>query len=92
MDQVDQNFGTPNPKAPLALARFAFLIGRWQCGARVRSANGEWQTLQATWLGRFILDGYVIADEYRMTDVSGTLPALGMNFRAYDATKRMYGR
>jgi hypothetical protein len=30
----------------------------------VRLANGEWQTLHATWLGRFVLDGYAIADEY----------------------------
>jgi hypothetical protein len=90
MDQVDQDFGTANPNAPRALARFAFLIGRWRCEARVRSDNGEWQTLQATWLGRFILDGYVIADEYRMTDVSGTLIVLGMNFRTYDAPKQMW--
>jgi hypothetical protein len=90
MDQVDQDFGTPNPHASPALARFAFLIGRWRCEARVRSGNGEWQTLKATWLGRFILDGYVIADEYRMTDVSGTLIVLGMNVRSYDATKQMW--
>jgi len=59
MDQVVQAFGKPNPNAPAALSRFAFLIGRWRCEARVRSDNGEWQ-IQATWLGRFILDGYAI--------------------------------
>jgi len=37
--------------------QFAFLIGSWRCEAKVRSANGEWQRFEATWLGRFILDG-----------------------------------
>ena len=90
MDPVKQEFGKPNPKAPAALSRFAFLIGRWRCEARVSSANGEWQTLQATWLGRFILDGYAIADEYRMTGSSGELIVLGMNLRTYDATKQIW--
>lgn len=90
MDQVDQEFGKPNPNAPAALSRFAFLIGRWRCEARVKLANGEWQTFQATWLGRFILDGYAIADDYRMTDSSGKLIVLGTNLRAYDATKHIW--
>ena len=79
-----------NPSAPAALSRFAFLIGKWRCEAKVRSAKGEWQTFQATWLGRFILDGHAIADEYRMTGSSGELIVLGMNFRAYDATKQAW--
>jgi hypothetical protein len=78
MDQVEQEFGQANPNAPAALSRFAFLIGRWRCEARVRLDNGEWQTLQATWLGRFILDGYAIADEYRMTGSSGKPIVLGL--------------
>ena len=90
MDQVEQKFGKPNPNAPAALSRFAFLIGRWRCEAKVRSANGEWQTFQATWLGRFILDGHAIADEYRMTGPSGELMVLGMNFRTYDASKQTW--
>jgi hypothetical protein len=57
MDQIEQEFGKPNPNAPAALSRFEFLIGRWQCEANIRLANGDWQIFQATWLGRFILDG-----------------------------------
>jgi hypothetical protein len=45
---------------------------------------------QATWSGRYILDGYAIADEYRMTDSSGDLIVLGMNFRTYDATRQIW--
>jgi hypothetical protein len=89
MDRGDQKFGKPNPIAPPALSQFAFLIGRWRCEARVVSADGEWQAFQATWLGQFILDGYAIADEYRMTGSSGELIVLGMNLRTYDATKQI---
>jgi len=90
MDHVEQGFGKANPSAPAALSRFAFLIGRWRCDARVRLPTGEWQTLQATWLGRFILDGYAIADEYRMTGPSGELIVLGMNLRTYDEAKQTW--
>jgi hypothetical protein len=90
MDHITQEFGKLNPNAPAALSRFAFLIGNWRCEATVRLASGEWQTLQATWLGRFILDGYAIADEYRMTGPSGELIVLGLNLRAYDASKQSW--
>ncbi|MCI0335624.1 MAG: hypothetical protein L0228_20640 [Planctomycetes bacterium] len=90
MDRVDLEFGKPNPNAPAALALFAFLVGRWRCEAKVRSANGEWQTFDATWIGRFILDGYAIADEYRMTGSSGELIVLGMNLRTYDPARQIW--
>jgi hypothetical protein len=90
MDPTNQDFGHPNPNAPPALSQFAFLIGRWRGDAKVRSADGEWHTFQATWLGRYILDGYAIADEYRMTSSSGELIVLGLNIRAYDPTKQIW--
>lgn len=88
MDQGDEKFGRVNPKAPLS--QFAFLIRSWRCEAKVKMGDGEWQTFQATWLGRFILDGYAIADEYRMTNSSGEVIVLGMNFRSYDAANEMW--
>ena len=90
MDQVGREFGDPNPNAPAALSRFAFLIGRWRCDAKLKSTHGEWQNFEATWFGRFILDGHAIADEYRMTGPSGDLIVLGMNFRSYDNAKRTW--
>jgi hypothetical protein len=90
MDQVDQGFGKPNPNAPAELSQFAFLIGNWRCEAKIKLPSGEWQAFQATWSGRYILDGYAIADEYRMTDSSGDLIVLGMNFRTYDATRQIW--
>ncbi len=90
MKQSEQDFGKLNPKAPPALSHFAFLIGRWKCEAKLKSSDGNWQMFHATWNGRFILDGYAIADEYTMTGPTGELVVLGMNFRTYDAAKRVW--
>jgi hypothetical protein len=88
--KIEQEFGKPHPKAPAALAQFAFLIGRWRCEARLKSEDGEWQTFNATWVGRYVLDGYQIADEYRMISSSGELIVFGVNFRAYDAARKTW--
>jgi hypothetical protein len=90
MEQVEPEFNEPNPRAPAELSLFAFLVGHWRCDARVTSGDGEWQTFQATWTGRFILDGYAIADEYRMTGPSGELIVLGVNLRTYDAARKTW--
>jgi hypothetical protein len=88
--RTGDDFGKTNPNAPAALSRFAFLIGQWTCEASVRLAGGQWQTLQGTWVGRFILDGHAIADEYRMTGASGELIVLGLNLRTFDAAKQTW--
>jgi hypothetical protein len=90
MTQIAEEFGRPNTNAPAALSRFAFLVGKWRCEAKLRSADGSWQAFEAAWLGRFILDGYAIADEYRMMSSSGALIVLGMNIRTYDAARKVW--
>jgi len=90
MEKDEQGHGKLNSKAPPELSRFAFLIGNWSCKAKLKQANGTWQNLKATWDGRFILDGYVIADEYRMTAPTGELLVLGINLRTYDPTKKSW--
>lgn len=90
MHQGKQEFGKLNPNAPVELSQFAFLIGNWSFEARVKVADGPSQSFNGTWLGRYILDGYAIADEYRMTDLSGKLIVLGLNLRTYDASKQTW--
>jgi hypothetical protein len=94
MTDVKPEFGQtgekPNPNAPAELARFGFLVGRFRFEARVKLPDGQSHSFQGTWIGRYILDGYVIADEYRMTDASGKLLVLGLNLRAYDAGKQTW--
>jgi hypothetical protein len=43
-----------------------------------------------SWEGRCILDGYAIADDYRMTTLTRELLVLGVNIRAYDAEKKVW--
>jgi hypothetical protein len=86
MPLLQHDFGKLSPNAPPELAAFAFLIGSWQCNARIKTSNGDWQRFEAQWLGRFILDGHAIADEYRMTSFSGELIVLGLNVRSFDVT------
>jgi hypothetical protein len=86
----DTEYGSPNPQAPRELSQFAFLIGEWSCEVKAQGADGTWQTYRATWVGRYILDGYVIADEYRMTDHAGELIVHGMNFRSYSAEQNAW--
>jgi hypothetical protein len=90
MKQNEQKVDRPNPNAPAELSRFAFLIGRWRFDAKFKSANEEWQVFHGTWLGHYILDGYAIADEYRMIGSSEELIVLGMNFRIYDSAKQVW--
>jgi len=90
MDRTALEFGRPNANAPAELSRFDFLIGRWRCEARVLLESGDWQVFPAAWLGRYILDGYAIEDEYRMTGQSGELIVLGLNLRTYDVARRRW--
>ncbi len=90
MKPSELEYGKPNPNAPTELSRFAFLIGRWRCDAKLKREDGTWESLKATWEGRYILDGYAIADEYRMTTSAGELLVLGMNFRSYDTKTRTW--
>lgn len=52
--------------------------------------SGGWQTFEATWEGRFILDGHAIADEYRMVGPTGETLVLGVNLRVYDTARKIW--
>src|SRR5262245_20327864 len=86
----ETEYGNPNPEAPPELSQFAFIIGKWRCQVRVHQEGGTWQSYEATWIGRYILHGYVIADEYRMTNNAGQLIVHGMNFRSFNVQKKMW--
>lgn len=90
MIDTDPAFGQLHPKAPAELALFTFVLGSWRCEARLLTADGSWQSYRAAWHGRVILDGYAIADEYRMFDAAGALIVLGTNLRSYDAAARTW--
>lgn len=80
----------PNPDAPGELSRFDFVVGAWRGKASLRRDDGAWEHLDVSWNGRYILDGYAIADDYRMTTANGDLLVLGVNVRAYDPKSRVW--
>jgi hypothetical protein len=90
MDTRGQDIAGPNPHASAVLSKFAFIVGSWRGEAKVKSPQGEWQTFKASWIGRFILDGYAIADEYRMESSSGEPIVLGLNLRVYDKGRQTW--
>lgn len=90
MNTDEEKFGTLNPRAPRELSRFDFLVGTWRCEGRLKRDGGSWEKLHATWVGRYELDGYVILDEFRMTNVTGELLVLGLNVRAYDVDRKTW--
>ena len=90
MKREKRRHAKPNPNAPPELSRLAFLVGKWRCEARLKQEDGTWTPLKATWEGRYILDGYAIADEYRMTTLAGEVLVLGVNMRAYDSKHKTW--
>ena len=75
--------------ARVELERFAFLVGRYRCEAKL-SLPTEEKTFGAAWEGRWILNGHAISDEYMMFGDNGDLIVMGINLRAYDAAKQQW--
>jgi uncharacterized protein DUF1579 len=90
MERSQQEYGKLNASAPQELSQFAFLVGKWRGEAKLKREDGTWENLKALWEGRYILDGYAIADEYRMMKPAGELLVLGINLRSYDAKKKAW--
>ena len=89
IDVNDPGFGAIHPSAPQALSWFAFLVGRWRCEARVLLGN-DWRSFGGSWVGRYILDGYAIEDEFRITGAAGEVIVLGISIRSYDAAHQSW--
>lgn len=77
-------YGSRNPAAPEELAQFDFLVGRWRCKITIRNPGGVEEQHRGTLVARYILDGYVIVDEYRQIDAGGTLVRFGATYRSFD--------
>jgi hypothetical protein len=87
---VSDSYGLPNPKAPRELTQFDFLVGAWDCASTIRAPDGTVQTRPATWAGRYILDGYVIADEFRQLGPSGEVALLGQTYRSFNGESKTW--
>jgi hypothetical protein len=83
-------YGERSADAPPELDAFAFLIGKWEGGGNAKTADGKIIDFgKVTWIGRYILDGMVIADEGHASAPDGS-PAFGISFRSYDAARKTW--
>lgn len=80
----------PNPDAPPELSQFAFLIGEWRADGKWKGAGGKWKPFTAGWTARYILDGYVITDEFHTNDTGSEFQLHGRTFRSYDARRKIW--
>jgi hypothetical protein len=87
---VTGGFGMPNAGAPRELVTFDFLVGAWECESSVRGPDGVVRARPATWVGRYILDGYAIADEFRQLGPAGEVAMLGQTFRTFNADSKTW--
>jgi hypothetical protein len=86
-------YGERNANAPKELDVFAFFIGKWEGGGKTKTADGTIVEFRGvTWIGRYILDGTVIADESHASSEATPdgKPYFGISFRHYDQTKKTW--
>jgi hypothetical protein len=77
-------YGNKNTEAPPQLAEFSFLVGKWQGSGKTRLANGAYADFTGvTWIGRYILNGMAIADEFHASTADGKA-YLGISLRQFD--------
>src|SRR5580658_4447579 len=82
-------YGEMNPNAPNELKVFSFLIGKWQGTGRVKLDGGKFADFSVSWIGRYILDGTAIADEFHSLAPDGS-PYLGISLRQYDTKRKAW--
>jgi hypothetical protein len=76
-------YGDRNPQAPEQLDLFSFLVGKWNGTGKTRQGDGSPLQFQLTWIGRYILNGMAIADEFHSLGPDGK-PYLGISLRYFD--------
>jgi hypothetical protein len=82
-------YGERNPNSPNELKVFSFLIGKWQGAGRVKLDGGKFADFSVSWIGRYILDGAAIEDEFHSLAPDGS-PYLGISLRQYDTKRKTW--
>jgi len=77
------SYGARSGQAPRELDLFAFLVGRWHGIGKAQTPDGSTAQFDVTWIGRYILDGMAIADEFHSLTPDGR-PYLGISLRSFD--------
>ena len=83
------SYGERNPNSPDELEAFSFLVGKWQGTGRVKLDGGKFADFTVSWIGRYILDGTAIADEFHSLAPDGS-PYLGISLRQYNRERKTW--
>ena len=76
-------YGKRNREAPDELNLFSFMVGKWQGTGKTQLPDGSPVQFELTWMGRYILNGMAIADEFHSLAPDGK-PYLGISLRHFD--------
>lgn len=76
-------YGDRSAQAPAQLGLFSFLVGKWRGNGKVSLPAGGSARFEMTWIGRYVLDGRAIADEFHSLSPDGQ-PHLGISLRYFD--------
>jgi hypothetical protein len=76
-------YGEKNAQAPDQLNLFSFLVGKWKGTGTTKLSDGSQAHFELTWIGRYILNGMAIADEFHSLTPDGK-PYLGISIRQFD--------
>jgi hypothetical protein len=68
----DTPIGARNPNAPPETAQYDFVIGDWDVVINFRNPDGTEVTYNAKWHNSWIVDGYVVMQEWRGPYASGS--------------------
>jgi hypothetical protein len=82
-------YGVRSASAPAELDLFAFLVGRWEGTAKAKLPDGTFAETPVTWIGRWVLDGQAIADEFHSVAPDGG-SYLGVSLRRFDPAARAW--
>jgi hypothetical protein len=83
------SYGERDPESPNELELFSFLVGKWQGTARVKLDGGKFAEFPVSWVGRYILNGTAIADEFHSLAPDGS-PYLGISLRQFDSKRKTW--
>lgn len=76
-------YGEINGQAPARLRLFSFLVGTWKGTGEVSLPDGKTARFAVSWIGRYVLNGMAVADEFHSETPDGK-PYLGISLRCFD--------
>ncbi|MGH8218359.1 MAG: hypothetical protein ACREUT_07325 [Steroidobacteraceae bacterium] len=82
-DSAITTYGKKSEQAPSQLDLFSFLVGKWKGIGKTKLPDGSTAQFAVSWIGRYILNGMAIADEFHSLTPDGRR-YLGISLRSFD--------